>query len=1063
MKMQSPYHARYRLIGTVPERWWLGETLTLTIEVTNQGSAPWLTFGPNPVRLSYHWHDRHGRPIIQDGIRTPLPTSVPPGACATVDMRIDSPPAAGDYRLIIELLEEGFRWFSDYQVAPLKLMLSYAPGPAPRISLINGNCTIHDAVGNHLIAEMRSLRRAGYNTLLITEFLDSRLPGDIRRAAVAITLADIQQPERRLQHVANHFFSSDIVILTYSTYYELAQVIKLARDSIVIFDYHGVTPTAFWDPMQPGYDDLVQGHQHITLVRYADYAITRSNYMRDELVQTGLIPAERVRVTPLGTLHQSGRGTPDPAIIERYHLASRRVLLYVGRMARNKRIEDLVEALPLVLHHHPHAVLLLVGENTAPPYAAYTAEVRQRAEELGCADHVIFTGQVPTIEPYYAICDLFVTASMHEGFGMPIIEAMAHGKPVVAAASTALVETAGAGGGVLFEPGNPADLAAKINDLLHELAPAKPPPLPTPPVPPPAATRTDTVDTMQDALRGRRIVFVTPRYGPAIIGGAERLILGWAEQLAQRGYAIEVLTTSVVNMDTWGSHTESSVEYTEESLNGVAVRRFAPDNVDAAIFHQIYTRASQHHPIHYSEERAFMRHNFQSNALNTYLREHANDIVCAIFAPYLFGTTYWGMQVVPEKAIIVPCLHDEASARFTVFREMLEGAAGIFFNTRAECDFATTTLNITNPSRAVVGYGFDPDTPPGNAAAFRARYHLPEEIILYSGRLEAGKNVNLLIDFFVRYKEEHPGALTLVLTGRNAGHVAIPHRHDIVPLGVLPEAELPDAFAAATLLCQPSLNESFSIVMMEAWLQGRPVLVHADCAVTSSHIHASGGGATFHNYASFRDAVQQFVTDPQHAARLGQAGGAYVRQHYNWETITHQILQGIIAFTRPRTRYEQLARRGVQHALTFDHPRFESATLDVVEQALVPAYGDIPWQARQQLQRLADVATSDYTIRSHLPVVGHLVAWTRRQLTSHLKEPYIDPIITRQRNFNQEVLHTLLPLLAKNSYHQNRLKREVAILRDAIEHDATRPNDDGANQHPPDHEQPPDHDAPHTL
>ena len=93
-----------------------------------------------------------------------------------------------------------------------------------------------------------------------------------------------------------------------------------------------------------------------------------------------------------------------------------------------------------------------------------------------------------------------------------------------------------------------------------------------------------------------------------------------------------------------------------------------------------------------------MRNNLQSSALNQYLHEHADDYVAVVFGPYLFGTSYWGMQGIPDKAIMLPCLHDEPAARFGMFREMLEAAAGIFFNAYPERDLAVNKLGVVNPT-----------------------------------------------------------------------------------------------------------------------------------------------------------------------------------------------------------------------------------------------------------------------------------------------------------------------------------------------------------------------------
>lgn len=1013
MNQRPLYDAEYRLLSDLPHQLWAGDALLLSIELRNTGTVPWLPFGDHAVRMSYHWRDAQGHIVVHDGLRGFLHSPVPPDARSNVELRVAAPPNAGTYQLQIDLLEEGVAWFSQRGVAPLTIPITFQPNTAPRACIVNGNVSINDAVGNHVAAQLQALRAAGYQTIMLTEFVDERLPVDLRRNIATVRLADLQTPADHNRAAIEHFWTSDVVIFNYSTSYELAQAITLVRSGITIFDYHGVTPPELWDRNALGYDDLVRGQQHVSLVQHADYAIAHSQYMRNELISTGLIPPGRVFVTPLGPgLEPRYVHAPDPDIVARYRLAGKRVLLYVGRMARNKHIHDLIEALALVHPTHPEAVLLLVGDNRLEPYRDYMIEVQARAVELGIQDHVIFTGPVPDVEPYYQLCDLFVTASVHEGFCIPVIEALAHGKPVVATAVTALPETVG-DGGLLFEPEQPAHLAAQITRLLDDVAESSAPSISSPHTIPPDQT----------------IAFVAPRYGADILGGAERLVRGWAEHLAAAGYHVAVLTTCVASMGDWRNVYDPG----EEELNGVTIRRFPVDQVDQGAFHGVLVKANRGDVVTYRDERRFMQHNLQSSALNRYLHDHADQFACVLFAPYLFGTTFWAMQALPDKAIIIPCLHDEPSARFSMFREMLERAAGLFFNAPAECEFAVNDLKVVNPHRAVTGYGFDLDGPRGDGASFRERYNLPDQVLLYAGRLEVGKNVPLLLDYFVRYKNEHPGPLTLALTG--SGDVPLPSRPDIVALGRLPEAEMPDAFAAALALCQPSLNESFSIVMMESWLQGRPVLVHADSAVTSGHVAASGGGYAFADYAAFSAALQRLSADPAHADELGQRGRAYVAQHYAWNVVTPQFVEHIAAFTHPRSLYQRLGQRGIVRALDFTPARFADALLDVVEHGLQSLGAPLSVQQRQSLAQLTQVGAANYTIRSGLPVVGRLIAWTRRQMTSHLKEPYLDPIVQRQETFNQQMLATMLPLLEQSLHAQRRLQREVELLREQIKQD----------------------------
>ncbi len=1019
MSHQQLYQAQYRLLDPVPDQLWAGDALLLSFELTNSGAVPWLTFGKHAVRLSYHWWDPQGRTVVHDGLRAALPCPVAPGEQVIVEMRVEAPPEGGQYLLAVDLLEEGVTWFGDQGVTPLQIPVTFRPATAPRICIINGNVVINDAVGNHVVAQLQVLRAAGYQTHIFTEHVDERLPADVRRNIVTLRLRDLQQPDGRLSHAVTHFQTADVVIVNYSTYYELAEAIKLAR-GVTIFNYHGVTPPNLWDQSAPGYKDLVRAQEQVSLVQHADYAVAHSEYMRAELIQTGLIPSARVSVVPLGPgvepLPEITRD--EEAELRNHHqLAGRQVLLYVGRVSRNKRLIDLVEALPLVQAKHSNAVLLIVGDNESGAYRTYASELAERARELGCQASLVFVGPVPDVRPYYRLCDVFVTASVHEGFCLPVIEAMAHGKPVVASRAAALPETVDRAG-LLFEPYNVGQLAEQIVRVLAE-------PVKTEDIP------ADELIGAQDEARLREgtIALVPPRYGLEILGGAERHMRGWAEQLVERGYRVEVLTTCTASMADWSNYYTPGVE----QINGVTVRRFLSDAVNPEIFHSVLSKANRGEYVRYSDEQRLMQNNLQSSALTTYLRNNADEYLCAIFSPYLFGTTYWGIQALPDKALVLPCLHDEPAARLSIYREMLEGVTGMLPSTQAESDIASSVLGVINRRRTLVGYGFDTHAILADGLAFRTKYNLPEQILLYSGRLERGKNVPLLLEYFTRYKSDHPGELALVLTGQ--GDVPLPNRPDIIGLGTLPEAELPGAFAAALALCQLSLNESFSIVMMESWLQGRPVIVHADSAVTRSHVEQSGGGFVIEDYPSFRDAVQQLVQDPECVVQLGAAGRSYVVEQYAWPVVIDRLVQGIARFTAPRSVADTLAQRGIQRVLAFTPKRFQDALLDIVEAARAQT-GRLGPQQAEQLLGLTQVGAPEYAVRSNLPVVGRLVAWTRRQMTSHLKEPYLDPIVRRQELFNQQVLQTVLPALEQSLRDQRRLQREVENLREQLKRQA---------------------------
>jgi glycosyltransferase involved in cell wall biosynthesis len=92
---------------------------------------------------------------------------------------------------------------------------------------------------------------------------------------------------------------------------------------------------------------------------------------------------------------------------------------------------------------------------------------------------------------------------------------------------------------------------------------------------------------------------------------------------------------------------------------------------------------------------------------------------------------------------------------------------------------------------------------------------------------------------------------------------------------------------------QLSLNESFSYVLMESWLAGTPVVVHADCAVTRAHCEESGGGLWVREAETFAEALDRLRGDAGLGHRLAAAGGRYVRTHYSWPAVLQRLESAI--------------------------------------------------------------------------------------------------------------------------------------------------------------------------
>jgi glycosyltransferase involved in cell wall biosynthesis len=238
---------------------------------------------------------------------------------------------------------------------------------------------------------------------------------------------------------------------------------------------------------------------------------------------------------------------------------------------------------------------------------------------------------------------------------------------------------------------------------------------------------------------------------------------------------------------------------------------------------------------------------------------------------------------VPERAVLIPCLHDEPFARLALVRAAFQAARGYVFNTAPEARLAETLFGLAQRPAGVVGLGFDLP-PPTEPAAFRRRHGLTGPIVLYLGRKETGKNVPMLIHYFQRYRETRRSDVTLVLAGD--GPVTAPRgAPGIRDLGYLEPGDKAAAYAAATVVCQPSVNESFSIVLMEAWVAERPVLVHARCPVTTEHVMRSSGGLPFADYFEFAEALTLLLEDEACRRKLGAQGRRYVATEFAWPAV----------------------------------------------------------------------------------------------------------------------------------------------------------------------------------
>jgi glycosyltransferase involved in cell wall biosynthesis len=383
------------------------------------------------------------------------------------------------------------------------------------------------------------------------------------------------------------------------------------------------------------------------------------------------------------------------------------------------------------------------------------------------------------------------------------------------------------------------------------------------------------------------LALVIPWYGAAATDGAVAECRATARALSRRGVRVEVLTTCALDRGAdWIDHHAAGV--TEE--DGVTVRRFTVRARDRHVFARYDWRLRRGVALAAREERELVAHSIHSDELYRYLAAERGRYWYA-FMPCGVGTTWEGAQAAPERALLIPRLHDDAFARLGATAGVLATARAVCFHAPAERALAQAVVGRDPGTFAVVGRGVDTDAPPGDPQRFRDRHRLSAPFLLYAGPKVADKGVPDLMASFARYRLTHPDRdVKLVLVG--AGQLRIPGRLclDIVDLGPVEPQDRQDAFAAALALCQPSLRESFSGVMMDAWLAGAPALVDARCAVTREHCLRSRGGLFVGEYFEFVEALERLLDDPGLRGALAASGRAYVLAHFSWERVVGNYL-----------------------------------------------------------------------------------------------------------------------------------------------------------------------------
>ncbi len=318
----------------------------------------------------------------------------------------------------------------------------------PRIHQVLATLGYGDAIGHEVLGIQRVLKGAGFESDIFVQTADPRLE-------------DLTKDYRDLLQASD---PSNILIHHFSIGSRASRVAYAVPDRQILV-YHNITPPEFWVNVHEQLaEQCFKGRRELGIYpARVDLALGDSEFNRQELDALGFNPTGVLPVVP--DFSHLDAGANDLITTEFDDEWTN--ILFVGRIIPNKRIEDVIRYFHAYQRHfNPRSRLLLVGSYGG--FDKYLAMLQQLVARLGVAN-VHFTGHVTDAEltAYYEIADLFLCASAHEGFCVPITESFYKQVPVVAYGATAVPSTMD-GAGVLFTTQEPLEVAAIVDAIVDD-------------------------------------------------------------------------------------------------------------------------------------------------------------------------------------------------------------------------------------------------------------------------------------------------------------------------------------------------------------------------------------------------------------------------------------------------------------------------------------------------------------------------------------------------------------------------------------------------------------------
>jgi glycosyltransferase involved in cell wall biosynthesis len=325
----------------------------------------------------------------------------------------------------------------------------------PRIALLTPSLAPGDAITNDILGMHRALEKSGYETRLYAAASPFKRP---KVWPVSKINSFLKEP-------------SDILIYHYSMGWEPALELLRKKECRRVIKYHNVTPPEFFAPWNEEYEVACRtGREQLRMVAQTDCELylSDSEYNMRELVSCGADRSKSFALPPFHHIDRLHGMDADLSVLDAYRDAETNILM-VGRVAPNKGHASLIDAFYIYQRYYNNQSRLLIVGKEDNRLASYSARLRERVSRLGLQERVIFTGEVTdeALKAYYLVSHLFMIMSEHEGFCVPLVEAMAMKLPVVAYGSSAVPQTVGEAG-LVWDENDPHLMAESANFLVRD-------------------------------------------------------------------------------------------------------------------------------------------------------------------------------------------------------------------------------------------------------------------------------------------------------------------------------------------------------------------------------------------------------------------------------------------------------------------------------------------------------------------------------------------------------------------------------------------------------------------